>query len=195
MKQFILYARKAVTSPDFSLDDLPGSGGRMDLVARCVCSALWISHDLRRDSCIHVVACGSPNPPVVISFYGNRLRGVSPDERNIAAWIKKTLARKRKNPGINIRKLSFQQLVEELASEGNIFYVLHEKGRDIARVKLKADPVFILGDHIGLPRKEEKFVERFEYEQISLGTISYLASQCITVLHYELDKKPRDSTR
>jgi len=167
----------------------------MDLVARCVCSALWISHDLRRDSCIHVVACGSPNPPVVISFYGNRLRGVSPDERNIAAWIKKTLARKRKNPGINIRKLSFQQLVEELASEGNIFYVLHEKGRDIARVKLKADPVFILGDHIGLPRKEEKFVERFEYEQISLGTISYLASQCITVLHYELDKKPPDSTR
>jgi len=195
MKQFILYARKAVTSPDFSLDDLPGSGGRMDLVARCVCSALWISHDLRRDSCIHVVACGSPNPPVVISFYGNRLRGVSPDERNIAAWIKKTLARKRKNPGINIRKLSFQQLVEELASEGNIFYVLHEKGRDIVRVKLKADPVFILGDHIGLPRKEEKFVERFEYEQISLGTISYLASQCITVLHYELDKKPPDSTR
>ena len=195
MKQFILYARKAVTSPDFSLDDLPGSGGRMDLVARCVCSALWISHDLRRDSCIHVVACGSPNPPVVISFYGNRLRGVSPDERNIAAWIKKTLARKRKNPGINIRKLSFQQLVEEIAPEGNIFYVLHEKGRDIARVKLKADPVFILGDHIGLPRKEEKFVERFEYEQISLGTISYLASQCITVLHYELDKKPPDSTR
>lgn len=195
MKQFILYARKAVTSPDFSLDDLPGSGGRMDLVARCVCSALWISHDLRRDSCIHVVACGSPNPPVVISFYGNRLRGVSPDERNIAAWIKKTLARKRKNPGINIRKLSFQQLVEEIAPEGNIFYVLHEKGKDIARVKLKADPVFILGDHIGLPRKEEKFVERFEYEQISLGTISYLASQCITVLHYELDKKPPDSTR
>ncbi|MCW3132964.1 MAG: tRNA (pseudouridine(54)-N(1))-methyltransferase TrmY [Methanophagales archaeon] len=189
MKQFILYARKAVTSPDFSLDDLPGSGGRMDLVARCICNALWISHDLRRDSCIHVVACGSPNPPVVISFYGNRLRDVSPDERNIAAWTKKALARKRKNPGITIRKLSFQQLIEELASsEGNFFYILHEKGRDIARVKLKENPVFVLGDHIGLPKKEEKFVERFEHEKISLGTTSYLASQCITVLHYELDK-------
>ena len=197
MKQFILYARKAVTSPDFSLDDLPGSGGRMDLVARCICSALWISHDLRRDSCIHVVACGGSNPPVVISFYGDRLRGVSPDERNIAAWIKKTLARKRKNPGISIRKLSFQPLVEELASEGNFFYILHEKGRNISEEKLKEDSVFVLGDHIGLPRKEEKFVERFENEKISLGTTSYLASQCITVLHYELDKKPkpRDFTR
>jgi tRNA (pseudouridine54-N1)-methyltransferase len=189
LKQFILYARKAVTSPDFHLDDLPGSGGRMDLVARCICNALWISHDLRRDSCIHVVACGSPTPPVVISFYGDRLRGVSPDERNIAAWIKKALALKRKNPGISIRKLSFQQLIEQLAAGGKMFYILHEKGTDISEVKLKASPVFVLGDHIGLPRKEEKFVERFEHEKISLGTTSYLASQCITVLHYELDKK------
>ncbi|MGB2841705.1 MAG: tRNA (pseudouridine(54)-N(1))-methyltransferase TrmY [Halobacteriota archaeon] len=189
MKQFILYTNKAVTSPDFSLDDLPGSGGRMDLVARCICNALWISHDLRRDSCIHVVACGSPNPPVVISFYGNMLRDVSPDERNIAAWIKKALAKKRKNPGISIRKLSFQQLVEELASEGNFFYILHEQGRDISEVKLKVDSVFVLGDHIGLPEKEEKFVAQFEHDKISLGTTSYLASQCVTVLHYELDKK------
>lgn len=189
MRQIILYARKAVTSPDFSLDDLPGSGGRMDLVARCICNALWISHDLRRDSCIHVVACGGPNPPLVISFYGNRLRGASPDERNIAAWIKKALASKRKNPGISIRKLSFQHVVEELESEGKFFYILHEKGIPICEVKLKEDSVFVLGDHIGLPRKEEKFVKRFEHEQISLGTTSYLASQCITVLHYELDKR------
>lgn len=189
MKQFILYTSKAVTSPDFSLDDLPGSGGRMDLVARCICNALWISHDLRRDSCIHVVACGSPDPPVVISFYGNMLRDVSPDERNIAAWIKKALAKKRKNPGISIRKLSFQQLVEELASDGNFFYILHEQGRDISEVKLKVDSVFVLGDHIGLPEKEEKFVAQFEHDKLSLGTTSYLASQCVTVLHYELDKK------
>jgi tRNA (pseudouridine54-N1)-methyltransferase len=189
MKQFILYASKAVTTPDFTLDDLPGSGGRMDLVARCICNALWISHDLRRDTCIHVVACGSPNPPVVISFFGDRLRGVSPDERNIAAWIKKTVALKKKNPGIRIRKLSFQQLIEKLASEGNAFYILNEKGIDIGSVKLKANPVFILGDHEGLLREEEEFVERFEHEKISLGSISYLASQCISVVHYELDKR------
>jgi len=189
MRQFILYAKKAVTSPEFSLDDLPGSGGRMDLVARCICNALWISHALRRDTCIHVVACGSPNPPVVISFYGDTLRGVSPDERNIAAWIKKVLARKRKNPGIRIRRIGFQQLIEELASEGTFFYILDEKGTDIAVVKLKEDSVFVLGDHLGMPRNEEEFVERFEHEKISLGTTSYLASHCITVLHYELDKK------
>lgn len=189
MKQFVLYARKAVTSSDFSLNDLPGSGGRMDLVARCICNALWISHDLRRDTCIHVVACGTPNPPVVISFYGDRLRGVSPDERNIAAWIKKTLASKRQNPGINVRKLSFQHLIEILASEGNSFYLLHEQGIKMGSVKLKSNPVFILGDHEGLPKEaEDAFGARFEHEKISLGNIAYLASQCISVVHYELDK-------
>jgi tRNA (pseudouridine54-N1)-methyltransferase len=189
MRQFILYAGKAVTSPDFRLDDLPGSGGRMDLVARCISNALWISHALRRDSCIHVVACGNPHPPVVISFYGDLLRGVSPDERNIASWIKLALSNKRRNPGIRIRRISFQQLIAELASEGAFFYVLHEDGREISEVELKADSVFVLGDHMGLPESEEEFVKRFEHEKLSLGTTSYLASQCITVMHYELDKK------
>lgn len=189
MKQFILYARKAATSPDFSLNDLPGTGGRMDLVARCICNALWLSHDLRRDTCIHVVACGSPNPPVVISFYGNMLKGVSPDERNIAAWIKKTLALKRQNPGIKLRKLSFQELIAELASDGKFFYILDEKGTDISGVTLKPDSVFVIGDHTGLPEEATNYVERFEHETLSLGTTSYLASQCLSVLHYELDNK------
>jgi tRNA (pseudouridine54-N1)-methyltransferase len=189
MREFILYARKAVTSSEFALDDLPGSGGRMDLVARCICTALWISHALRRDACIHVVACGSPKPPLVISFYGDALRGVSPDERSIAGWIQKVVGQKRTNPGIQVRRTSFQELIQERAAEGAFFYILHERGRAISEAPLKTDAVFVLGDHLGLPRKEERFVERFEHEKLSVGPISYLASQCITILHYELDKR------
>lgn len=189
MREFVLYARKAVTSPDFALDDLPSSGGRMDLVARCVCNALWISHALRRDACIHVVACGSPKPPLVISCYGDALRDVSPDERSIAGWIQKVLGQKRTNPGIHVRALSFQELIKERAADGAFFYLLHERGRALGEVPLRADAVFILGDHLGLPRNEERFVERFEHDRISVGSISYLASQCITILHYELDRK------
>ena len=197
MREFVVFAVKASTSPDFYLDDLPGSGGRMDLVARCICNALWISHGLRRDSCIHIVAGGKPNPPVIVSFYGSSLKDVSPDERNIAAWIKKSLASKskRKNPGIIVCKGSFQSLIEELAGRGRFFYILHEKGTNISDVEVKENTAFVLGDHIGLPEKEEKFVEGFEHEKVSLGSLSYLASQCITMLHYELDKKQRKSTR
>jgi tRNA pseudouridine-54 N-methylase len=39
-------------------------------------------------------------------------------------------------------------------------------------------------------------LESFAHEKISLGPISYLASHCITILHYELDKrKPSGSKR
>ncbi|MGC9443459.1 MAG: tRNA (pseudouridine(54)-N(1))-methyltransferase TrmY [Candidatus Methanospirareceae archaeon] len=189
MRQFILYAAKAATSPDFSLNDLPGSGGRMDLVARCVGNALWLSHALRRDTCIHIVACGGPHPPVVITFTGERLRGVSPDERNIAAWIQKAVAGTRQNPGIRVHFIGFQELIEELAADGTFFYILHEGGNELGIRALSADAAFILGDQFGLPPIEEAFVERFAHEKISLGPISYLASHCITILHYELDKR------
>ncbi len=70
MREFILRASKALTSPDFNLNDLPSSGGRMDLVCRCISSALWVSNDLRRDTKIFVVLEGPPNPPRTIIFDG-----------------------------------------------------------------------------------------------------------------------------
>ncbi len=188
-REFILFARKAVTSSEFSLDDLPGSGGRMDLVARCVANTLWVSKALRRDSCIHVVAYGKPCPPLTISFYGDKLQRVDVDERSIASWIKKIMSGQTTNPGITKRRIGFEDLVKELAKQEKNFYVLHEKGKDVREVEIKERPVFILGDHIGLPKKLEKFVERFNAEKISLGKISYLSSQCITILHYELDRR------
>ena len=193
-REFVVFARKATTAPDFPLNDLPGKGGRMDLVARCICNALWISHDLRRDTRIHIIAYGRPNPPLCITFDGSTLRRVSPDERNIASWIRKALkaeSGRKANPGITVKKRGFQELVKELEAEGKFFYVMHERGRSIDDVEIHENPVFILGDHIGLPKKEESFVERFPHEKLSLGNISYLTSQCITIIHYILDKKLR----
>lgn len=192
-REFVVFARKAATAPDFPLSDLPGRGGRMDLVARCICNALWVSHNLRRDTRIHIVAYGRPNPPICITFDGKTLKKVSPDERNIASWIKKALGSmmdgERANPGIEVRKIGFQELIRELGAEGRFFYVMHERGKDVEEVEIKEKPVFVLGDHIGLPKKEESFVERFPHEKVSLGNISYLTSQCITIIHYILDRK------
>jgi len=36
----------AKTSPEINLKDLPGSSGRMDVVARCINAAFWLSHDI-----------------------------------------------------------------------------------------------------------------------------------------------------
>ena len=67
-------------------------------------------------------------------------------------------------------------------------YVLEEGGKDILEVDVGENPVFVLGDHIGLPRKVEGFALRYG-EKVSLGKRPYLAASCITVINYLLDRK------
>lgn len=157
---------------------------RADLIARCVNAALWISHGLRKAK-IHVVLAGA-EPPKVLSF-GNEMRMVSPDERSIIGWADKVL-HGRDNPGIRAEEKSFQQLVKEKAEEGKALFLLHEKGEDIAEAELPEESVFILGDHIGLPKAEERFALRYKARKISLGSKPYLASHCISFINITMDR-------
>ncbi|MEM5800911.1 MAG: tRNA (pseudouridine(54)-N(1))-methyltransferase TrmY [Candidatus Aenigmatarchaeota archaeon] len=197
MREFILRASKAVTRPDFNLNDLPGSAGRMDLVCRCISSALWISNDLRRDTRISVILEGPPAPPKMLVFEGSSLKGVNPDERNIASHIRKALklgANLKLNeeleisPGIKVAKKSFESLIREKIGKMQVLY-LHPKGKDIREMEIEENVAFILGDHIGIARKTEKLMERLNVEKVSLGKTIYLASHAIVIVNYELDKR------
>ncbi len=188
MRTFILYARKARTDEKFSLEDLPGSGGRMDLVARFVSSALFLSHSVRTDTTVHVVLNGPPKPPVTVTFYGSEMRRVTVDERSIAIWLQKALEKMGDlGNGIVAEKKSFQQLVKLHAK--NPIYILHEKGKPLFETKLEPEPVFIIGDHLGMPPKDEKFAQRYAKAKISLGVKSYLASSVVSVLNWACDNE------
>lgn len=189
MRTFILFACKARTDGDFSLEDLPGAG-RIDLVARCISSALFISHDIRKDTRLFVVLNGPPSPPVILVFDGAIVKKISPDERSIAIWIQKVLVqlgssqRTVLSNGIVAERKSFQELIKELKDFP--IYVLHEKGKPITDVGIKQNPVWIIGDYLGLPGKDEKFALRYG-KRVSLGDVSYLASACISVVHWLCD--------
>ena len=196
MREFILRALKALTAPNFKLNDLPGAG-RMDLVCRCISSALWISNDLRRDTKIHVVLEGPPSPPKAITFDGKELKGVSPDERNIASHIRlalrKGLGLKLNEEvevwdGIRIAKRSFESLVKEKAKNSQLIY-LHPKGKDIREFKFERNVTLVLGDYIGIPRKTEKLLDRIGAERVSVGPLVYFASHCIVIVNNELDRR------
>jgi tRNA (pseudouridine54-N1)-methyltransferase len=195
MREFILKASKAFTSP-FNLNDLAGSG-RIDLVCRCISNAFFISEAIRRDVCFHVVLEGPKEPPKLISFFGSELKNVSPDERNIASWIKKALEvglgfkkgeEKIISPGIRVAKKSFEELVKEKAKSCQLIY-LHPKGKDIRELEFKENFCFVLGDHKGLPKKTESLLERIGAEKVSVGKITYLASHVIVICHNELDRR------
>ncbi len=194
MRVFVLWSH-GITSPEFRLNDLPSSGKRIDLVARSIISALWLSHSIRNDTIIYVVLNGAPEPPKTIVFHPG-IKRVAPDERSIALWIQKALAKYRGrrdkewfelSNGIMISGRSFQDVIKSLSEDYEKFYVLDEKGKDVGKVKLEKDAVYILGDHKGIPKNDMAFALR-KGEKVSLGKKSYLSSFSISVIHWLLDR-------
>ncbi len=182
MRTFILYSRQGQTNGNFSnLRD----AGRLDIVAHCLTSSFFLSHALRKDVVLYILLTGPPNPPVCIKAESMKLHDVRSDEQTWKDILKNVLNNK-SHPGFEISKKSFQELIKEL-SKDNDLYVLEEKGDLIYDIELKDNSVFVIGDHVGLPKKEEGFVLRYG-KKISLGKKVYLAADCITILNYIMDK-------
>lgn len=163
----------------------------MDILCRCVNSALFLSHDLRRDVCLYLVLQGPPSPPKLIRFDGENVRYLNPDERSAASLIKKALEKNAQDfwtdstPGVSVRKGDLEDLLAEL--DKKVIY-LREDGEEV-RGKTFDEPLFVLGDHLGLTEEEEKIIERYEQEIISVGPLSLHADHCIVLLHNEMDRQ------
>jgi len=171
------------TDPNFtSLHD----AGRLDIVHECIISSLFLSHGLRRNVTFHAILNGAPNPPQHIQINGETLYDV---RTNIETWqqiLKKTLTNK-PHPGITKDKTAFETLLKNKAQTHQI-YVLEEDGKNITNIEFPPNSLFILGDHVGLPKKAEDFALRFG-QKISLGKTPYLAASCITIINHTLDNQ------
>jgi tRNA (pseudouridine54-N1)-methyltransferase len=183
LREFILYSRLGRTDSNFtSLHD----AGRLDIVYECAVASLFLSHGIRKNVTFHAILSGPPNPPLHVKVDGATLHDVRTDQKTWEQILKKVFSEKM-HPGITTDRTSFETLIKTKAKESPI-YVLEEGGKDISQVSIGENPVFILGDHVGLPKKVEGFALRYG-EKISLGKQPYLAASCITVLNYLLDTK------
>lgn len=185
MREFILYSRKGRTDTRWiELHD----AGRLDIVYECIIASLFLSHAIRKEVAFHAILNGPPSPPLHLKIIGTDLHDVRTDINTWQNILKKVLCGKN-HPGISINKKGFEVLLKEKAETASI-YVLEEGGRDVSQTKLAAEAVFVLGDHVGLPKKAEKFALKYG-EKISLSKQPYLATSCITVLNYLLDRQTR----
>jgi tRNA (pseudouridine54-N1)-methyltransferase len=160
--------------------------GRLDIVYECAVASLFLSHAIRKNVIFHTILNGPPTPPLHLKIDGETLHDVRTDQETWKQILKKVLSGK-PHPGITTHKTSFEALLKAKASESQI-YVLEEGGKNISQVQIGDKPLFVLGDHVGLPKKVEGFALRYG-EKISLGKQPYLAASCITVLNYLLDTK------
>jgi tRNA (pseudouridine54-N1)-methyltransferase len=182
--EFLLYSRKGRTDGSFrSLRE----GGHLDVVFQCALMALFRSHAHRKDVIFHAILGGPPRPPLHLRISGEDLRDTRTDERSWETMLRNVLDGE-SHQGISVAKESLQEVVRKKHEEGYDIFVLEERGKSIFDCTFTSSTLFVIGDQVGLPRKEEKFVLRYA-ERISLGKQKYLAASCIDIVNFFLDNQ------
>jgi len=190
MRHFIYFSNKAPTSGKFDLTNL-SKAGRLDIAIHSIIQGVFLSHDFRREVVFHLIFYGMPDPPKHIEIQIKDETIIN--KKDIGKLIKKILYKYKEGekrevfPGCFVEKKSFLKVVEELFQDKDIF-ILDKKGKDIRKVNIKDNSVFILGDHEGLPKKESKRLKKIA-QSVSIGPKIYFASQTIAVVNNELDRR------
>lgn len=198
MREFIYYSRTAPTSGNFSVDDLQ-KAGRIDIAIHVIIACFFLSHKIRSDTCLHLLFAGPPDPskhiemaPVLKGETG--IDKIYLAKKDVSAVLKKILYKYKQGekrevfPGYWIEKKGFLELVKELKAQGKNLYILDPKGEDIRKAEIKPSPIFILGDHKGLPEKELKRLKKL-CNPVTLGKRVYFASQVVAIVNNEIDRR------
>lgn len=184
MKRIVVVGQEASASPDFSIQDLPGTSGRLDILIRSLRAALLVSHGIRRDTMVYLVLMGGPSAPRTIRMSGEDVRFLRPDERQLAIIVQKTLARTDavftpNRLGIAVANGGVEVVLADAGAGPR--YVLDEHGTDVRSERLPNDAVVFVGDHRG-------FTSDVDAKRISVGPVSLHAEDAIAVLHNEWDR-------
>ncbi|MEC8874694.1 MAG: tRNA (pseudouridine(54)-N(1))-methyltransferase TrmY [Candidatus Thermoplasmatota archaeon] len=193
-RRFAIIGHRAPSSGALNLNDLAGSGGRMDVLVRAVNAALFISHGIRNDCHITLHLVGGPGAPRRVWFDGSKLRGVHPDERSISGHIKAIL----KTPvppsnrfvevstGIRHSGGGLKQTLLEWMDEGVACFVLDAKGESPTKIPRDSPVGFFLSDDSPFTNDDLEYLA--DLKRISLGQKWLQGQACIAILHHLIDQ-------
>ena len=191
MRQFIILGHDAPTTPEFSLSDLTGGAGRLDVLCRCVNAGLFRSHGIREDVRVHLVL----NDEYTVRFDGSTAKRLYPNERAVASRIQGALEAKADaighqpaevSPGVELYRMGFASTLEAVAREGTVVE-LHEDGEPLVDAAPPADPVFVLSDHHDFTADEAALLAETADRRLSVGPEVLHADQTMTVVHNWVD--------
>lgn len=197
MRTFVLRARAAPTD---SRKLLAGIGGEahVEILAHTLMNAIFVAQSHRPDVTVYLVLESTQDYSRTIRFEAEAMHDIGGfDERTLLARIAKALdasmgmgkdEARVVEPGLTVRTTSFERLVQELAANHQLF-VMDPKGVSIREQAFEDNPCFLLTDHIPMPKKTFNSLERLGTKRISLGSRMLFASQCVVLIHHELDQR------
>ncbi|EOD04498.1 hypothetical protein EMIHUDRAFT_220952 [Emiliania huxleyi CCMP1516] len=180
----------------FRLDNLPD--GRVDLLARCASAAIFTSHGVRRETRLWLAL---QDQSVCLCLDGSTARGMHPDERTLAAAMKRTLAvehgatsRADTANGWSYHAGGLEHRLRELRQQRPVsrgprpILQLHEDGEATLQALLAAGAVLVLGDQLGFTSGEEALLASAGARRATVSPRGLLTSHCIVLAHHALDE-------
>lgn len=197
MRTFVLRARAAPTDSARLLASV-GKDAHTEILAHTLMNAIFVAQSHRADVVVFLVLESTADFSRTIRFEANAMHDIGGfDERALLGKVAKALdasvgmGKEQERPvesGVTVRTVAFERLVQELAADHQLF-VMDRKGTSIREQAFEGDPCFLLTDHIPMPKKSFHSLERLGARKITLGSKMLFASQCVVLIHHELDQR------
>ncbi len=197
MRTFVLKARAASTDSAKLLASV-GTGAHPEILAHTLMNAIFVAQAHRPDVVVYLVLESTADFSRTIRFEANAMQDIGGfDEQTLLAKVARALDASRGmdkeqtrpvEPGVTVRTESFERLVQHLAEDHQVF-VMDRKGAPIGEQPFDGNPCFLLTDHIPMPKKTLHTLDRLGASRITLGRTMLFASQCVVLIHHELDRR------
>ncbi len=203
-RRFLIVVHRVPVSAEFTLNDLAGSGGRMDAIANSVTAAFLYSNHMRRDTDLTLLLVSDPTRPLRVRLDGGGLRSLNPDERSTAALLKNAIQRYwgaraaaeregetpaseiETSPGIFVSSVDPLHELEQFAQTPGAFWLV-EDGGPFPSVAEDGIARVILSDPYDLTPEETSILTSAGTPRVSLGPLPLHSAHCITIVHNRLD--------
>ena len=195
MRTFVLRARAAPTDSQKLLTSV-GKDAHTEILAHTLMNAMFVAQSHRAGVVVYLVLESTQDYSRTLRFEVSAMRDIGGfDERALLGKIAKALdvsrgmGKEEERPvetGVSVRTISFERLVQELAADHQL-YVMDRKGSPIRQEAFTGNPCFLLTDHIPMPKKTFHSLERLGAKKLALGSRMLFASQCVVLIHHELD--------
>jgi tRNA (pseudouridine54-N1)-methyltransferase len=197
MRTFVLRARAAPTDSKKLLEGV-GQEAHTEILAHTLMNAVFVAQSHRPDVVVYLVLESTADFSRSIRFEVNAMHELAGFHEGAllakvakALDISKGMGKEESRPvesGVTVRTISFEKLVAELAANHQLF-VMDRKGTPIADQAFEGNPCFLLTDHIPMPKNTFHTLDRLGTKEISLGSKMLFASQCVVLIHHELDQR------
>jgi tRNA (pseudouridine54-N1)-methyltransferase len=197
MRTFVLRARAAPTDSRKLLAAV-GQEAHTEILAHTLMNAIFVAQSHRSDVVVYLVLESTQDFSRTLRFEAQAMHDIGGfDERALLGKVARALdasvgmGKEEARPvesGVTVRTVAFERLVQDLAAEHQLF-VMDRKGTPIREQVFGGNPCFLLTDHIPMPRKVVPSLERLGAKKISLGSTMLFASQCVVLVHHELDQR------